>query len=77
MHTDIATKAIEANLEVLAHDLETALEIVQDAIGDIKRGERNMAIGGLSRADRQIKTAPSLLEAIVAIHIRAEPPLRS
>jgi hypothetical protein len=73
MKTNIATKAVEANLEVLAHDLEGALEVVKEALTAAQQGERNQAIGGLSRADRAIKTAPALLEAILAIHYRAEP----
>jgi hypothetical protein len=74
MQTNIASQAIQANLEVLESDLETALTVVRDAIGDIKRGDRNMAVGGLSRAEGQIKTAPSIVEAIFAIHTRLERP---
>lgn len=73
MKNNIATNAIAANLEVLEQDLANALDVVKEALADANEGERNRAIGGLSRADRAIKSAPALLEAIVAIHYRAEP----
>lgn len=73
MKSSAADAAIAANLEVLKEDLELSLNRVTEALEAAKDGRRNEAMGTLSITDRAIRSAPGLLDAMIAIHYRAEP----
>ena len=67
-YKEINKQAVKANLNALAHILQTASGLANEAQEAINKGEQNLAIGTLDSFDKTLEACLSLYSASITIH---------